>query len=102
MDDMIEDITLTLFKIGSDKTNYNILRMLPNKICRIMNSTNLSKVPINNRINKLEMCGLVKRHRGTGCVVITVLGNEFIEYIQGIMSLVQDNEQQFIKRFINQ
>lgn len=102
MYEMVEDITLTLFKIGSDKTNYNILRMLPNKICRIMNYTNLTKVPINNRINKLEMCGLVKRCRGNGDVVITDLGNEFIEYVQGIMSLIHDDDQQFIKRFINQ
>ena len=101
MDETIEDITLTLLKIGSDKTNYNILRMLPNKICRIMNCTNLTKGPINNRINKLEMCGLVKRNRGSGDVIITDLGDEFIEYVQGIMSLVHDNEQQFIKRFIN-
>lgn len=102
MNNTVEDITLTLFKIGSDKTNYNILKILPNKISTIMDYTNLTKVPINNRINKLEMCGLVERKRGTGEVLITNLGNGFIRYVQSTMSLVGDDEKQFIKRFVNQ
>ena len=102
MDDMIEGITLTLFKIGSDDINYGILRTLPSKIDEIIDHTNLTKVPVNNRVNKLELCGLVKRNRGTGDVNITVLGNVFIEYVQGIMSLVDDDSHEFIKRFVNQ
>ena len=81
---VIERITLKVVQTGSDKTNFKILEMLPNNINDIMKEIELTKVPANTRVNKLEEVGLVKRWRGTGLVVLTDLGKCFMsEVIKG-------------------
>lgn len=79
--ELIEKITLKIVRTGTDKINFKILDMLPSDINAIMEETKLTKVPINVRVNKLERVGLVKRWRGTGLIVITDFGKEFVEMI---------------------
>lgn len=84
MDDMEkvgEKIVLKMIQIGTDKTNFKIIKMLPTNIDNIMKETGLTKVPVNVRVNKLEKVCLVKRRRGTGLVLLTDLGKDFIEMI---------------------
>lgn len=78
---VIERITLKMIRTGSDKKNFKILEMLPDNINNIMKETVLTKVTANVRLNKLEKVGLVKRYRGTGLVVLTDLGKDFMNAI---------------------
>lgn len=82
--ELIEKITLKIVRTGTDKINFEILEMANNEstsINKLMEYTKLTKVPINIRVNKLERVGLIKRWRGTGLIVITDFGKEFVEMI---------------------
>lgn len=78
---LCEKLALKVVQIGTDKTNFKILQMLPSNINTIMKETGLTKVPVNVRVNQLEKVGLVKRWRGTGMIVGTDFRNIFMETI---------------------
>lgn len=82
--ELTERIALKIVRTGTDKINFEILEMANNEstnINKLMEYTKLTKVPINIRVNKLERVGLIKRWRGTGLIVITDFGKEFVEMI---------------------
>jgi predicted transcriptional regulator len=68
--------------------------MLHSNIENIMEGSNLTKVPINVRVNELEKVGLVRRFRGTGRVELTDFGKSFMitirEYEQVVRERVLD------------
>lgn len=78
---LIEKIALKVTRTGTDKINFQILEMANNdgmNINKLIEETKLTKVPINVRVNKLERVGLIKRWRGTGIVVLTEFGKDFM------------------------
>ena len=77
--ELIKNLTLKLFHVGSNPINYKILTLLPNDIKTLMIILDLTKVPINNRVNALLKASLVNREIGTGRVHITSLGCLFLE-----------------------
>ena len=100
-DTLVESITLVVFETGANAVNYQIMRLLPCSVSEIMVELKLTKVPVNNRLNQLEKCGLVERYRGTGKVHVTPFGNTFIECVQGLMSSVEDDKDDFVNRFVS-
>lgn len=48
--------------------NYDIIQDLPNDVLTLMSRFNLSRMPMNKRINDLERVGLLKRKRGVGSI----------------------------------
>lgn len=86
---IVEDITLDMFNVGADKTNYKILKMLPTDTNTLMKELDLTKVPVNTRLNELEDVGLVKRKKGTGKVVPTDMTGYFLELIEHIRTKVE-------------
>lgn len=71
------------FNIGTREGNYQILKLLPSSIKELQKKMNLSKMPMNRRVNDLEAAGLVKRDKGygimkKGMVSLTELGKELI------------------------
>lgn len=88
---LVEQVTLEVFHVGTKKTNYQILIMLPTNIENIMKETGLTKVPANNHVNDLEKVGLVKREKGTGRVEPTKMTNLFTHVIQDIENQVKSN-----------
>lgn len=85
---LTETIALHVVRAGTDKTNFKILEMLPSNIGIMMIELNMTKVPINVRVNKLEKVGLVDRFKGTGNVVLTDFGKFFIDTIKSYDKLV--------------
>jgi DNA-binding GntR family transcriptional regulator len=85
---LTEKITLKIVRSGADRINFKILEMLPSNINAIMKEFNLTKVPINVRVNELEKVGLVDRFKGTGIVVLTDFGKFFIDTIKSYEELV--------------
>jgi hypothetical protein len=49
-----EIIALKVVRTGTDRINFKIMEMLPSNIENIMKESNLTKVPINVRVNELE------------------------------------------------
>ncbi len=88
---IVETLTLDLFNAGADKTNFRILKMLPTDMKAVMNELNLTKMPVNTRINELEKVGLVKRRKGTGMVMPTDMTNYFMDLIKNIETKVEDS-----------
>lgn len=86
---IVEDITLDLFNVGADKTNFKILKMLPTDLKTVMMELDLTKMPVNNRLNELEKAGLVKRMKGTGKVTPTEMTGYFFELINTIKNKVE-------------
>ena len=81
---IIERETLNLLEIGSNKINYDILKSLPLDIKALMVVFNLSKMPMNRRVNDLEKARLLKRDRWKGKVEITELGRLFIKKVESL------------------
>ena len=76
-----ERITLSMFKIGCDKVNFNILKSLPSSVKELKEQTDLSKMPLNRRLNELEGVCLLKRERYEGKILLTGLTKEFLRLI---------------------
>ena len=83
-----EKIALKIVQAGSDTTNFKILKMLPTNTETIMNVTGLTKVPVNIRMNHLEKVGLAKRRRGTGEIILTDLGEYFINSVETFEEMI--------------
>jgi predicted transcriptional regulator len=88
---VVEDITLDMFNIGADKTNYKILKILPTDLKAVMKELELTKMPVNTRLNELEKVGLVKRRKGTGKVVPTEMTGYFLDLIDNIRAKVEES-----------
>lgn len=96
--ELIEKIALKVTRTGTDKINFRILGMLPSDINTMMKELNLTKVPVNSRMNQLEKVGLVKRWRGTGRIVLTDLGEDFLELIDDYQNIVRFNIMDMLKK----
>ena len=91
---LIEKIALKVTRTGTNKTNFRILEMIDNgngNIGDMIKETGLTKVPVNVRINQLEKVGLVNRWRGTGIVMLTEFGKDFMKLIYGYQEIVKCN-----------
>ncbi len=75
---LTEKIALKIVRTGTDRVNFKILEMLPSNIDAIMKKVNITKVPVNVRVNGLERVGLVNRFKGTGRVELTDFGKSFM------------------------
>lgn len=89
--EIVENITLNMFNVGADKTNFRILKMLPTDLKVVMKELDLTKMPANARVNDLEKVGLVKRWKGTGKVDSTEMTKYFFDLINTIKSKVEEN-----------
>lgn len=87
-----EELTLELFQMGIEVINYNILNMLPTNVKDIMDSTGLTTMPVNVRLNTLEYYGLVKRYKGTGLVYSGPFTELFLTGVKGLMNHIQKEE----------
>ena len=94
INDLIEEITLDVFYIGSKKINFHILKSLPTSVEQIIKDTGLTRVPVNNHFNELEKIGLLNRDKGTGNAYPTKLSNHFL-------SLITETEKQVKTNLIN-
>lgn len=91
IEQIVENITLDMFNIGADNTNYKILKMLPTDLKTVMSEVNLTKMPVNTRVNQLERVGLVNRRKGTGKIMPTEMTNYFLDLIDTIKNKVEDS-----------
>lgn len=99
--ELIEKIALRVTRTGTDKINFKILEMIDNgngNINDMIKETGLTKVPVNIRINRLEKVGLVNRWRGTGMVILTELGKDFMKLIYGYEEIVRSNVMDILKK----
>ncbi len=80
-----------MFKIGADKANFKILKMLPSDLKVVMNELKLTKMPVNTRVNELEKVGLVKRRKGTGKIMPTEMTGYFLDLIDNIRAKVEES-----------
>lgn len=102
IDDLIESITLNIFHIGTKRTNFQILKMLPTSVKEIMAETGLTKVPVNKYINELEKYGLLQRVKGTGKVNETEMTEVFKNIIEDVfMKEVKINVLKILPKLIN-
>lgn len=88
MNEMIEKvtekITLRVFEAGCDAINYALLNSLPLTTDELMKQFNLTKMPINRRINELVKVGLVNRPKRGGDIIKTELASNFLGTIDEI------------------
>ncbi len=83
-----ENMTLSIFRIGCDKTNYLIIKSLPSDIKHLQKLISISKMPINRRVNELADVGLLEREKYTGKVNPTSLSESFVGTIENIKQKV--------------
>ena len=88
---VVEDITLDMFNAGTDKINFRILKMLPTDVNKLMKELDLTKMPVNTRVNELEKVGLVKRWKGTGKITPTDMTKDFLALIEAIRIKVEES-----------
>lgn len=99
--ELIEKIALKVTRTGTNKINFKILEMIDNgngNINDMIKETGLTKVPINIRINQLEKVGLVNRWRGTGIVILTEPGKNFMKSIYSYQDIVKCNIMDILKK----
>ena len=101
IDELIENITLSVFNVGTKQINFKILKSLPTNVNSIMEETQLTKVPVNKHLNDLEKYGLVRREKGTGKVYSTELTTLFISLIENIKNHVGINVSNMLPKMIN-
>ena len=101
IDELIENITLSVFNVGTKQINFRILKSLPTNVNSIMEETQLTKVPVNKHLNDLEKYGLVRREKGTGKVYSTELTTLFISLIENIKKHVGINVSNMLPKMIN-
>ena len=101
IDELIENITLSVFNVGTKQINFKILKSLPTDVNSIMEETQLTKVPVNKHLNDLEKYGLVRREKGTGKVYSTELTTLFISLIENIKNHVGINVSNMLPKMIN-
>ncbi len=80
-----------MFNTGADKVNFKILIMLPTDVNKLMKELNLTKMPVNTRVNELEKVGLVKRLKGTGKIISTDMTKDFLALIEAIRVKVEES-----------
>jgi len=88
---IIENLTLQVFNVGTKPENWKIICNLPSDVKTIMEYLNLTKVPVNNRLNELEKCGLLIREKGQGRVYPTELTELFRNLIVEVQREVENN-----------
>ena len=91
IDRFVEDLTLKMFHVGADSVNFRILNMVPTDTKSVMVAVNLTKMPVNARLNSLESVGLIKRKKGSGLIVPTEYTHYFIELLGHIKTKVGDS-----------
>ena len=101
INELIENITLSVFNVGTKQINFKILKSLPTDVNSIMEETQLTKVPVNKHLNDLEKYGLVRREKGTGKVYSTELTTLFISLIENIKNHVGINVSNMLPKMIN-
>jgi len=72
-DKLIHGLTLKIFNLSTNPTNYRVLKMLPTDVRTIMVEIKVNKANANARIRKLENAGLIERGKGTGKIRSTKL-----------------------------
>lgn len=97
INEIAENVTLDMFHVGTDKINYRILNLLPTDINTLVRKLNITKMPVNVRVNKLEEVGLVKRIKGTGEVIQNDLTEDFMKLVNNIKRRVIDSMNDQIK-----
>ncbi|HIH25771.1 hypothetical protein J4476_03125 [Candidatus Woesearchaeota archaeon] len=84
IEEITHKITLNLFKVGCDTKNYNMLIILPQKTPELEIKMNLTKMPLNRRLNELVKVGLIERDLYKGDVKPTELTKVFINHIKDL------------------
>lgn len=97
IDELVIDMTLKIFHTGSNPINYKILKLLPTDVKTLMSVLNLTKVPVNNRVNALMKIGFIVREMGTGRVFITPFGEIYLKIFNSIEEDVKKNIIQMLK-----
>ena len=91
---------LNLLKTGADPINFKILNLLPTNTKQLQEELNLTKMPINKRLNELEEVGLLKRQRYKGKLDKTSLTSKFFNAYNKIHTTILNNsELQFVPKF---
>lgn len=85
---LVEKLTLKVVRTGTDQTNFKILEMLPTNIAIMTKELNLT-------------AELVNRFRGTGNVVLTDFGRDFIDTIKSYEELVGKFVYDILKKNMN-
>jgi len=95
LDTMARKKTLELCRIGCDKTNYKILKLVKYKkeikVPILMKECKLTVMPANKRVNDLRRAGLIERIKNKRVIVITPLGNQLIKTVKKMEGMVFDN-----------
>lgn len=98
--ELIEKITLDIVFVGTKKTNFIILEMLPTDIKKIMKKTGLSKIPVNNHVNQLEKFGLLQRERGTGKLYPTKLTRILLRSVNKWCKILRPMYEEIIPKLV--
>ena len=99
-DDMIESISLNMFRVGTKGNNYKIIKMLPCTVDDVARELVLTKVPANKHINELEKCYLLRRVRRTGVAYDTEMTGIFISCVDEIEDYVKANISNMLRSMV--
>ena len=83
-----EKVTLKMFQIGCDSTNYGILQSLPLTAGEIEQKIDLTPMPTNKRINDLMEVRLVSREKAGEKIKLTLFGKDFLKLVEDIKEKV--------------
>ncbi len=99
-DDMIESISLNMFRVGTKGNNFKILKMLLCNVDDVAKELILTKVPANKHLNELEKCYLLRRVRRTGMAYDTEMTDVFISCVDEIKDYVEANISNMLKNMV--
>ena len=91
MDELTAVLARNVFKAGGGEVNFLILQKLPTNVKDLMEILNLTKVPVNGHVNKLEKMGLLTRRLGTGEVFPTEITKCFLKMHENMKKIVGKN-----------
>ena len=86
-----EKLTLNLLRVGCDKTNYKIIKRLPTTMIKLQKELDITKMPLNKRVNDLEGVGLLIRKRYEGIVKETKISKKFLRVVDSLKVCVEKN-----------
>ena len=94
-----EKLTLNVFRYGCDTKNYKILNKLPATVKELQSELdNISKMPINKRLNELEKVGLLEREKYKGNVKPTPLTKNFLNLIEHLKKEIVNEVPKYLNK----
>lgn len=100
LDNLIEQIAISVMYEATKNKNFQILQMLPTNVEDIIKHLEITKVPVTNRLNALEKFDLLKWYKGIGLVFPTEMTGVVLTLVERMEKIVKPEISKMLPKLI--